>query len=367
VVQVATRDVASWRARALDLGLADSLAVIGRAVPGDAIAITCQGQPFSHHSRVELQQLWSSTSHAMARLRDNPDCADEEFARIGEADPGLSAGLTFDPELDVSAPMVAIGARPRVAVLREQGVNGQLEMAAAFDRAGFTAVDVHMSDLQSGRQRLDSFDGLVACGGFSYGDVLGAGEGWAKSIRFNSALHDGFAGFFDRPETFALGVCNGCQMLSTLRDLIPGSEHWPRFLRNRSEQFEARLSLVRIEATRSLFLADMAGSHLPVAVAHGEGRAAFADNASLNSCEATGQVALRYLENDLGVAERYPANPNGSDAGIAGVTSLDGRVTIMMPHPERVVRTVQYSWAPREWGETAPWLRLFRNARQWLG
>lgn len=367
VVQVAESNLPAWQARARDLGIADCLSQIGRAVPGDGIAITCQGQPLQHYSRAELQQLWSTTSHAIARLRDNPECADEEFARIDEPNPGLSASLTFDPEDDIVAPMIAVGARPRVAVLREQGVNGQLEMAAAFDRAGFTAVDVHMSDLLSGRQRLDTFDGLVACGGFSYGDVLGAGEGWAKTIRFNSVLVDAFAGFFDRPESFALGVCNGCQMLSTLRDLVPGSDHWPRFLRNRSEQFEARLSLVRIDPTPSLFLADMAGSHMPVAVAHGEGRATFADAASRDSCEAAGLVALRYLENTLGVAERYPANPNGSEAGIAGVTSRDGRVTLMMPHPERVFRRLQHSWAPREWGETGPWLRLFRNARQWLG
>ena len=367
LVQVAASDLATWRARARDLGIADCLVEIGRAVCGDSITLACGGETVLAYRRGDLQRQWSSTSHAIARLRDNPDCADEEFARIGEPDPGLGASLTFDPDEDISAPMIARGARPRVAVLREQGVNGQVEMAAAFYRAGFTSVDVHMSDLLAGRQRLETFDGLAACGGFSYGDVLGAGEGWAKTIRFNGALRDGFAGFFERPNTFALGVCNGCQMLSTLCDLVPGSEHWPRFLRNRSEQFEARLSLVRIEPTPSLFLADMAGSHLPVAVAHGEGRAAFAAAASQAQCEASGLVALRYLENDLSVAGRYPANPNGSAAGIAGVTSRDGRVTIMMPHPERVVRTLQYSWAPPGWGENAPWLRLFRNARRWLG
>ena len=367
LVQVAVSDLATWRARARDLGIADCLVEIGRAVCGDSITLACGGEAVLAHRRSELQRQWSSTSHAIVRLRDNPDCADEEFARIGELDPGLGASLTFDPDEDISAPMIARGARPRVAVLREQGVNGQVEMAAAFHRAGFTTVDVHMSDLLAGRQRLETFDGLAACGGFSYGDVLGAGEGWAKIIRFNGALRDGFAGFFERPDTFALGVCNGCQMLSTLCDLVPGSEHWPRFLRNRSEQFEARLSLVRIEPTPSLFLADMAGSHLPVAVAHGEGRAAFAAAASQAGCEASGLVALRYVENDLSVAGRYPANPNGSAAGIAGVTSRDGRVTIMMPHPERVVRTLQYSWAPPGWGENAPWLRLFRNARRWLG
>ncbi len=367
VVQVDVADVPAWLARAGDLGIADCVTPIGRAEPGDEIVLACGGETLLRAGRSELQRDWAATSRAMARLRDNPECADEEFARIGAADPGLSARLTFDAEEDVSAPMIASGARPRVAVLREQGVNGQLEMAAAFDRAGFTAVDVHMSDLLSGRQRLDTFEGLVACGGFSYGDVLGAGEGWAKTIRFNGELRDSFAGFFDRPETFALGVCNGCQMLASLRDLVPGSEHWPRFLRNRSEQFEARLSLVRIETTPSLFLADMAGSHMPVAVAHGEGRAAFAAPADAAACESAGLVALRYLENDLQVATRYPANPNGSEAAIAGVTSRDGRVTIMMPHPERVVRTQQYSWAPPEWGETAPWMRLFRNARRWLG
>ncbi len=367
VVQVVAADLPAWRARARALGIADCLAVIGRAVSGDRIQLASEGGTVLAYRRGELQRLWSGTSHAIARLRDNPECVDEEFARIGEPDPGLSARLTFDPEEDICAPMIASGMRPRVAVLREQGVNGQVEMAAAFDRAGFAAVDVHMSDLLSGRQRLDTFDGMVACGGFSYGDVLGAGEGWAKTILFNSELREAFAAFLERPATFALGVCNGCQMLSTLRELVPGSEHWPRFLRNRSEQFESRLSLVRIEANPSLFLADMAGSHMPVAVAHGEGRAAFATDASRAQCEATGAVALRYLENDLAVAIRYPANPNGSDAGIAGVTSRDGRVTLMMPHPERMVRTVQYSWAPPGWGESAPWLRLFRNARRWLG
>jgi phosphoribosylformylglycinamidine synthase len=275
--------------------------------------------------------------------------------------------LVYDPEEDISAPFVATGVRPRVAILREQGVNGHVEMAAAFHRAGFTPVDVHMSDILGGGLDLDDFKGLVACGGFSYGDVLGAGEGWAKSIRFNEDVRQRFSGFFQRGDTFTLGVCNGCQMVSTLKDIIPGASHWPRFVRNRSEQFEARLSLVRVEDSPSILLSGMAGSHLPIAVAHGEGRAEFADDGALADCEATGAVALRYIENDLSVATRYPANPNGSPAGITGLSSLDGRVTIMMPHPERVFRTVQCSWAPSEWGEDGGWMRLFRNARRWLG
>ena len=224
-----------------------------------------------------------------------------------------------------------------------------------------------MSDVLIGKLSLDDFKGLVACGGFSYGDVLGAGEGWAKSIRFNDSVRDSFARFFQRSDTFTLGVCNGCQMVSTLKDLIPGADHWPRFVRNRSEQFEARFSLVKVEESPSILLAGMAGSHLPIAVAHGEGRAEFASDEALAACEASGTVGLRYVEHDLSVAAAYPANPNGSPAGITGLSSLDGRATIMMPHPERVFRTVQNSWAPAEWGEDAGWMRLFRNARHWLG
>jgi phosphoribosylformylglycinamidine synthase len=236
-------------------------------------------------------------------------------------------------------------------------------MAAAFDRAGFTAVDVHMSDLIAGRHSLAGFHGLAACGGFSYGDVLGAGRGWATSILERSALRDQFAEFFARDDSFALGVCNGCQMLSQLKALIPGAQHWPRFLRNRSEQFEARLGLLEVLDSPSLFLRGMAGSRLPVAVAHGEGRAVFDSPAD----RAAAKVALRYVEGDGSVASRYPANPNGSPDGITGLCSLDGRATLLMPHPERVVRSVQLSWRPAEWGEASPWLRLFRNARQWVG
>ena len=366
VIQIARADLARMQAEANTLGLADCLYVIGQACAGSDITISHAGAIVVKDSRQRLQQLWARTSYEIQALRDHPDCASEEYERIGLTDPGLSARLGFDPSEDISAPYIATGARPAVAILREQGVNGQEEMAAAFHRAGFTPIDVHMSDLHAGRRELSEFKGLVACGGFSYGDVLGAGEGWAKSILFNERLRAEFATFFERNDSFTLGVCNGCQMVSTLKELIPGAAHWPRFVRNRSEQFEARLALARVELSPSILLAGMAGSHLPIAVAHGEGRAEFANSAAQGACEATGTVGMRFIENDLSIATRYPANPNGSPAGIAGLTSLDGRATIMMPHPERVFRSVQYSWAPPAWGEDGGWMRLFRNARQWL-
>ncbi len=367
VLQLARPELAAFRARAAELGLDDCLYPVGSAVAGDSIAIADGPELLLRDSRARLQQLWARTSYEIQALRDHPDCAREEFELVTAADAGLSAQLAFDPAEDISAPYIATGARPAVAILREQGVNGQVEMAAAFHRAGFAAFDVHMSDLHAGRRHLAEFKGLVACGGFSYGDVLGAGEGWAKSILFNERLRDAFSAFFARDDSFTLGVCNGCQMVSTLKELIPGAAHWPRFVRNRSEQFEARLALARIEPGPSILLAGMAGSHLPIAVAHGEGRAEFADAQAQAACEASGTVALRFLANDLSVASRYPANPNGSPAGLAGLTSLDGRATIMMPHPERVFRTVQHSWAPSQWGEDGGWMRLFRNARHWLG
>ncbi|MBV5309994.1 phosphoribosylformylglycinamidine synthase [Chromatium okenii] len=315
-------------------------------------------------SRAALQQTWSETSYRLQALRDHPDCAAEAFARIAAADPGLNAQLTFDPNDDIAAPFIARGARPPLAILREQGVNGQIEMAAAFHAAGFECVDVHLSDVIAGRIALAQFRGLVACGGFSYGDVLGAGAGWAKTILFNSRARDEFQAFFERTDTFTLGVCNGCQMLSQLRELIPGAAHWPQFLRNRSEQFEARTLMLEIAESPSLLLAGMAGSRLPIAVAHGEGRASFRDATHLAAAQP--QIALRYIENDGQIAERYPANPNGSPDGIAGLTSIDGRVTILMPHPERVFRAVQQSWCPPEWHDAGGWLRLFRNARAWV-
>jgi phosphoribosylformylglycinamidine synthase len=270
---------------------------------------------------------------------------------------------SFDPADDVAAPMIATGSRPRVAILREQGVNGQVEMAAAFTRAGFTAVDVHMSELIAGTRRLDGFVGLAACGGFSYGDVLGAGRGWATTIRHHPALADAFRAFFADRTRFALGVCNGCQMLAQLSDLVPGGEHWPRFRRNRSEQYEARLVTVEVMESPSILLAGMAGSRLPVVVAHGEGRAVFepgADSAQANAC-------LRFVDGHGAPASLFPSNPNGSPDGLSGFTSGDGRITILMPHPERVFRRLQLSWAPAGGPDESPWLRMFRNARVWVG
>lgn len=301
----------------------------------------------------------------MQRLRDNPECADEEHrAKQDSHDPGLNVHLTFDPAEDIAAPYIATGSRPRIAVLREQGVNSHVEMAAAFDRAGFDAIDVHMSDLHTAQRSLSDFDVLVACGGFSYGDVLGAGEGWAKSILFNHRLRDEFAQFFARQDTLSLGVCNGCQMMSTLAELIPGADLWPRFVRNRSERFEARFSLVKVTDSPSLLLQGMAGSQMPIAVSHGEGFAEFRDAAQLAQLEAQNLVGLRFVDHYGQPTEQYPLNPNGSVKGITAVTTTDGRSTIMMPHPERVFRTVSHSWHPENWGEDSPWMRLFRNARK---
>jgi len=317
-------------------------------------------------SRIDLHRAWSATTHAMQRLRDNPVVADEEYARILDADdPGLAPHLTFDADRDVAAPFIASGARPKVAILREQGVNGHVEMAAAFDRAGFDAYDVHMSDLAAGRRSLAEFKGFVAGGGFSYGDVLGAGEGWAKSILFDPAVREQFEAFFARGDSFALGVCNGCQMMSNLRTLIPGTAHWPHFVRNRSEQFEGRFVMVRVERTPSLFFEEMEGSVIPIAVAHGEGYAEFKDPAQLDAAQPL--VTWRFADHRGEATELYPLNPNGSPQGIAGLTTADGRFTIVMPHPERVFRTVLNSWHPEDWPEDGPWMRMFRNARRWLG
>ena len=365
VIQVDHSDTDQVLKMLHDAGLGRHSHVVATLNDDDRIEVRRGHTGLLTAGRVELQQAWSETTREMQALRDNPDCAREEFARIADAgDPGIQVGLSFDPEHDVSAPMIARGIRPRMAILREQGVNGQIEMANAFHHAGFDCVDVHMSDILSGAVSLGGFRGLAACGGFSYGDVLGAGEGWAKSILFNARARDQFEEFFHRPDTFALGVCNGCQMLSNLRQLIPGAELWPHFVRNRSEQFEARYVLVEIANTASVLLQGMEGSRLPIVVAHGEGRAEFREGDQLMRVQP--QVALRYVENDGSVAERYPANPNGSPDGIGGLASEDGRVTIMMPHPERVTRTLQYSWHPDEWGEDGPWLRLFRNARVWV-
>jgi len=328
------------------------------------LRITQDGETLFKRGWAELMHAWSETSHAMQSRRDNPATADAEAAvRCDESDRGLTPLLAFDPVDDIAAPFIARGARPRIAILREQGVNGQVEMAAAFTRAGFDAVDVHMSDLAAGRRNLADFRGLAACGGFSYGDVLGAGRGWAASVLYNERLREMFAAFFADERTFSLGVCNGCQMLSQLKSIIPGAAHWPRFARNASEQYEARFVSVEVVQSPSILFAGMAGSHIPVVVAHGEGRAEFA---SKDDAERA-RLALRFVDNDGCATERFPYNSNGSAGGATGFTSDDGRATILMPHPERVFRSVQMSWRPREWGEDSPWMRLFRNARVWVG
>ncbi|MCG7591132.1 MULTISPECIES: phosphoribosylformylglycinamidine synthase [Halomonadaceae] len=345
----------------------ETCGVIARPRYDDQVRVTLFEEPLLETTRQLTQRTWAETSYRMQALRDNPECAKNEFDNLLDVrDPGLSAEPTFDINDDISAPYINT-IKPAVAVLREQGVNGQVEMAWAFHKAGFNAVDVHMSDILEGRVSLEEFKGLVACGGFSYGDVLGAGGGWAKSVLFNERAREQFEAFFTRDDSFSLGVCNGCQMLSQLKTLIPGAESWPDFVRNESEQFEARVSMVRVEKSPSILLAGMEGSKLPIAVAHGEGRAEFRDTAHLRSMQSSSQIALRYIDNYGQVTTRYPANPNGSPSGITGLTTPDGRVTIMMPHPERVTRAVTNSWRPAEWTDDGAWLRLFRNARVWLG
>lgn len=364
VRQDATPDILAQFSAA---GLGDCVSVIGQPMNNSEISITFNGDTVFEGQRGQLQRQWAETSYQIQRLRDNADCAEQEFDVLLEEDnPGLSVKLSYDVNQDVAAPYIKKGIRPQVAVLREQGVNGQVEMAAAFDRAGFNAIDVHMSDILAGRVDLNEFKGLVACGGFSYGDVLGAGEGWAKSALFNSRARDAFQGFFERTDSFTLGVCNGCQMMSNLHELIPGSEFWPHFVRNRSEQFEARVAMVQVQESNSIFLQGMAGSRMPIAIAHGEGHAEFASEEALLQADLSGCVAMRFVDNHGKVTESYPANPNGSPRGITGLTSRDGRVTIMMPHPERVFRAVQNSWRSEEWSEDAPWMRMFRNARVWV-
>ena len=367
VIQVRQDDTEIVLAQFSAAGLGDCVAVIGQPANNGYISIRLAGSEVFSGDRRLLQQQWSETSYRIQRLRDNVECADQEFdALLEEDNPGLNVKLSFDVNQDIAAPYIKRGVRPQVAILREQGVNGQTEMAAAFDRAGFAAVDVHMSDILSGRISLERFKGLVACGGFSYGDVLGAGEGWAKSILFNSRAREEFSAFFERSDSFGLGICNGCQMLSNLHELVPGSESWPHFVRNRSEQFEARVAMVQVQDSPSIFLQGMAGSRLPIAIAHGEGHAEFESEEALLEADVSGTVALRYVDNHGKVTERYPANPGGSPRGITGLTTRDGRVTIMMPHPERVFRAVTNSWRPDEWQEDGGWMRMFRNARVWV-
>jgi len=348
-------------------GLGHHSHVLGTLNDSDQLIFTHDTLAVFTDSRSNLQRAWSETTYRMQALRDDPDCAREEYDGLLEtADLGIQCRTTFDINEDIAAPCIARGEKPRVAILREQGVNGQIEMAAAFYRAGFDTIDVHMSDLLTGRITLDGFQGIVACGGFSYGDVLGAGQGWAKSVLFHRNLRDMFAAFFTRADSFTLGVCNGCQMLTSLKELIPGAELWPRFVRNRSEQFEARFTQLEVLDSPSLFFTGMKGSVLPIVVAHGEGRAGFKRVQDAQLALDSGLVTVRYVDGHGRVAEHYPANPNGSPLGITGLTSLDGRVTILMPHPERVFRTVQNSWHPDDWDEDGPWMRMFRNARVWV-
>jgi phosphoribosylformylglycinamidine synthase len=367
VLQVSTARLQEVWLCLTEHGLLDCSRVIGEPTTDLRVRIQV-GAAVLEESWGDLRRAWSETSHQMRRLRDDAECADEELAALlVEDDPGLRWQPSFDVDEDIAAPFINTGRRPRVAVLREQGVNSQVEMAAVLDRAGFEPVDVHMSDILDRGARLDGYRGLIACGGFSYGDVLGAGAGWASSILFHEAARREFQRFFERGDTFTLGVCNGCQMMALLKELVPGAEHWPRFVRNRSEQFEARLSMVEILPSPSVLLAGMSGSRLPIAVSHGEGRAQFAHEADLRACADQSLISLRYVDNRGAEARSYPANPNGSPLAIAALTSSDGRVTITMPHPERVYRSAQNSWRPADAGDDSGWMRMFRNARVWVG
>ncbi|MCF2949982.1 phosphoribosylformylglycinamidine synthase [Paraglaciecola aquimarina] len=368
VVQIASEHKEKVLAVLAEHGLQKVVHEIGGLNNTDQIVFSQNNQVVLENSRVAYRQTWAQTTRHMQKLRDNPECAEQEFAAKADAkDPGLHAKLSFDVTEDVAAPYIAKGLAPKMAILREQGVNSHVEMAAAFDRAGFSAIDVHMSDILSGKQSLENFKGLVACGGFSYGDVLGAGEGWAKSILFNNMARDQFAEFFARNDSFSLGVCNGCQMLSNLKSLIPGADLWPHFVTNQSERFEARVAMLEVKESKSVFFNGMQGSRMPIAVSHGEGRAEFAAEQGANTALQSSAVALQYVDNYGKVTQQYPANPNGSPLGIAGLTSADGRATIMMPHPERVFRTVANSWHPADWQEDGAWMRMFRNARVYLG
>jgi phosphoribosylformylglycinamidine synthase len=372
VIQIRESDVAAIDAILAEHGIVDCCTDIGRINNEDTLRFSRDGKVVLENSRTYYRTVWAQTTYRMQSLRDNPECAQQEHdVKYDTEDPGLHAELTFDLNEDIVAQLIAQdalkGSNPKIAILREQGVNSHVEMAAAFDRAGFIAVDVHMSDILSGRANLADFNGLVACGGFSYGDVLGAGEGWAKSILFNKDAKAMFKAFFERQDTFTLGVCNGCQMLSNLKEIIPGAQAWPHFVQNKSERFEARFSLVEIQESPSVLFKGMAGSRMPIAVSHGEGHAEFSSEDAIGAVNDSGTVSMRYVDNYGQITETYPANPNGSPDGITALTTTDGRVTIMMPHPERVFRTVANSWHPDEWQEDSPWVRMFRNARAFIG
>jgi phosphoribosylformylglycinamidine synthase len=366
VLQVSASSLAPVEALIAEAGLDHICHRIGQPQDADRLHIEHAGATVIDENIVDLHRAWSETTLKMQSLRDNPDCAQQEFDLI---QPGqgakLFSHLEFDPTEDISAAHAG-GSRPRVAILREEGVNGQVEMAAAFERAGFSATDVHMSDITSGRNSLADFHGIAACGGFSYGDVLGAGEGWSKSILYNARAFDEFSAFFERTDSFGLGICNGCQMMSNLYRMIPGAEHWPRFVRNRSEQFEARFVMAEVLDSPSMFLDAMQGSMIPVVVAHGEGRIETRDSSAQDLLDSR-LACLRYVDAEGSPSEIYPLNPNGSELGLNGFSNEDGRFTIMMPHPERIFRSVQNSWSAPEWGEYSPWMRLFRNARRWIG
>lgn len=366
VIQVKNQDVENVLLQLNDAGLTDCYS-IGIPDENDKIIFIHEEEVLFSEERINLHKMWSETSYHMQALRDNPRTAGKQFETLNDKeDPGLNAKFSFDPSHNITAPYVNRNAKPKIAILREQGINGHNEMAAAFHYAGFLAIDLHMNDLQSGALKLSDMKGLAVCGGFSYGDVLGAGLGWAKRILFNENLKEEFSNFFQRTDTFTLGVCNGCQMLSGLRSIIPGTELWPEFLKNYSEQFEGRLSMVEVEPSPSIFLQGMEGSIIPIVVAHGEGRAEFRNEETQDLALKQHLITLRYVDSRGRKTNIYPANPNGSALGVTGLTTLDGRINIMMPHPERGFRTVQYSWYPKEWGEDGPWMRIFRNARVWV-
>ena len=367
VVQVHEAHLAGFLEAIRQADLEEITHDLGSACERESIKVRNADSLIFEKTRAELEGAWASVSGYIQGLRDNPECAKEEKALIAADDPGLFIDLSYPPERCIKDLPALSVTSPKIAVLREQGVNGQLEMAAAFDKAGFEAVDVHMSDILSGEIDLNDFKGLAACGGFSYGDVLGAGEGWAKTILFNERARDNFQAFFENQQSFTLGICNGCQMVSNLKSLIPGADHWPRFVRNRSEQYEARYSMVEVQDTRAVLLDGMKGSRMPIVVAHGEGRAEFQGASHLASLEQAGAVSLRFIDNHGNVASTYPANPNGSPKGITGLTSQDGRALIMMPHPERIFRAVSLSWGSKQLGEHSPWMRLFTNARKFVG
>ena len=361
VVQVSDENLAAVETILAGYNMSAHWHVLGAVTADQIVSVAVNGNEVLSESRVALHRIWSETTYQMQSHRDNPECAQQEYDRLLDtSDRGLFSDLSFDPSDDIAAAFIG-QTKPKIAVLREQGVNGQLEMGAAFTQAGFDAIDVTMTDLIEGRQQLTDFNGLVACGGFSYGDVLGAGEGWAKSILFNTRMHDQFAEYFARQDAFALGICNGCQMMSNLKSIVPGANAWPHFVRNASEQFEARVVQTQIPiSTKSVLLEGMKGSLLPVVVAHGEGRAEYSGHPDLEN------LALRYVDSKGQESEAYPANPNGSPFGVAGLSNDDGRITIMMPHPERIFRSVTNSWRDDKWGEYSPWMRMFRNARVWL-